>query len=275
MFVKPSYEAYFDDSGTDGRSRIAVAACYVSTVTGWNAFTEAWDAIRREEGFDVFHMAEFVAPREQGHKPFCDWENDKKQRVYSRVARAINENKRVGIACAVPKGVYDRCSDYIHEHYGREHYTFAVNMILNQIVVWREKSLIALDAQYIFDWEMNGSSKKGEIDAIWNKMHPSWSEKLGTLGRDGYSFQHKDIFKPLQAADILAWQMRSHMERIFDQGYDTLEDAHFGFRLLREDQEMDLGFFTEDQMGKWASKQEALDREFEKITLLRGNSQHA
>ena len=66
------FTAYFDDSGTDGNSDIAIAACYVSTKRGWDDFVEAWDRVRYEEGFDVFHMAEFVAKREMGHKPWCD-----------------------------------------------------------------------------------------------------------------------------------------------------------------------------------------------------------
>jgi hypothetical protein len=210
-------------------------------------------------------MAEFVASPDQEHEPFCRWDNTKKERVYRRLATIINENKRIGIACAVPKKFYDQCSDYIHEHYGKEHYTFAIRMLLNQILTWREKSLISAEMRYIFDWEMNGSSKRGEIDAIWEHMHPVWSEKLGRSG-NGYSFQHKEAVKPLQAADILAWQMRAHMERILDRGHDTLEDAHWGFRLLREYQEMDLGFFNEDQMKKWAKQQEVLDRQAESGT---------
>ena len=51
------FTAYFDDSGTDGNSDIAIAACYISAKRGWDEFVEAWDHARREEGFDVFHMA--------------------------------------------------------------------------------------------------------------------------------------------------------------------------------------------------------------------------
>src|SRR5208282_2955541 len=124
------FEAYFDDSGTDPKSDIAIAACYVSTKRAWGEFVDAWDRVKREEGFDAFHMAEFAAPSGQGHKPFCDWDNQKKDRVYGRLARIINENKRIGIASAVPKKFYDALPPLIHKYHGKDHYAFAVRMCL-------------------------------------------------------------------------------------------------------------------------------------------------
>jgi hypothetical protein len=63
------YETYFDDSGTNAQSEIAIAACYVSTELGWRKFVKDWELARYEEGFDVFHMAEFIAPRVNSYMP--------------------------------------------------------------------------------------------------------------------------------------------------------------------------------------------------------------
>src|SRR4051812_3533191 len=131
------FTAYFDDSGTDPNCDIAIAACYISTKRGWDEFTKAWDDARCEEGFDYFHMAEFVAPRDHGHKPWCDWDDEKKWHVYRRLATIINNHKRIGIAAAVPKQIWDSTPAHIHQHYGREHYTFAVRMCMNRIRLWR------------------------------------------------------------------------------------------------------------------------------------------
>src|SRR5947209_1859486 len=97
------FEVYFDDSGTDTQSPLAIAACYISTNRGWDEFIEQWDNVRYGEGFDVFHMADFAAYHDKTKKPFCDWNWDKRQRVYKRLATIINDNKRIGIAVAVPK----------------------------------------------------------------------------------------------------------------------------------------------------------------------------
>ena len=251
------FTAYFDDSGTDGNSDIAVAACYISAKRGWDEFVEAWDHVRWEEGFDCFHMAEFVAPKEQGHKPWCDWSDDKKKRVYNRLAKIVNENKRVGIAVAVPKAVWDNTPEPIRGHYGRQHYTFAVRMCLNRIVRWRAESLIRHPVRYVFDWEMQRSPKREEISKVLDVVaRPQNWEVAGLLGLEpeGYAFEHKEESKPLQSADILAWQMRSHMRKIWPLGHDEVTLCHPGFRSLRADQEMDLGFFTEDQINKFVSE---------------------
>ena len=91
------YEVYWDDSGTDRDSPLAIAACYISTKRGWDAFVEAFDEIRWSEGFETFHMVEFAASHDKTKKPFCDWDRVKRKRVYERIAKAINEHKRTGM----------------------------------------------------------------------------------------------------------------------------------------------------------------------------------
>jgi hypothetical protein len=247
------FEVYFDDSGTDSSSEIAIAACYVSTKRGWDEFTREWDCARNQEGFDEFHMAHFLAPRNQAHKPYCDWDNTKKDHVYARLAKIINENKRIGIACAVPKQLYDDLvPERMRRHHGG-HYPFAVWECIIKLERWREKSLISLPMRVVFDWEEAGSPKRKEISQILDTMEKGWAKRLGMEDEDSYSFEHHARSKPLQAADILAWQMNNHMRRIFP-GPDKAESAHEGFKLLREDQEMNLVFFTEENLRAWVKK---------------------
>jgi hypothetical protein len=244
------YETYIDDSGTNAQSEIAIAACYVSTESGWRKFVKEWDIVRTEEGFDAFHMAEFVAPRNQGHRPWCDWDNSKKDRVYHRLAKIINDNKRTGFGSAVPKSIYDTVPQRIRDHYGNEHYTFAVRMCMLQIYLWREKSFNSLPMQYIFDWEKPGSPKHAEITKLMSTIHEKLKPMFG-LDAGGFSFQHKEQFKPLQAADVLAWQMNAYIPKIYPEGESNFEKVHPGFRVLRENQDLTLGFYTASNMQGW------------------------
>jgi hypothetical protein len=251
------FTAYFDDSGTDRNSDIAIAACYISTKRGWDDFVSAWDNARWEEGFECFHMSDFMAPPAQGKQPWCDWDNIKKTRVYNRLAKIISENTRIGIAVAIPKDDWDATPDWIRGHFGKQHYTFAVRMCMNAIARWRNKSTIRLPVRYTFDWEMEHTEKRQEIakilDLITTKPGNQPVANLLGLEPKGYSFEHKEEFKPLQSADILAWQMRSHMRKIWPLGHDDPSLCHPGFRLLREDQGPDLGFFTKDQIAKFVA----------------------
>jgi Protein of unknown function (DUF3800) len=246
------FEAYFDDSGTDSNSPLAIAACYVSSKRGWDAFVEEWNLARYEEDFDVFHMADFAAPRELGKKPFCDWGSDKKKRVYNRLAKIINENKRIGCGIAIPKDVFDRLvpplPESLRAEFGTQHYTCAVKTILWEIVKWRHSLGITLPIRYIFDRMGQG---RGEIIAIWDDVQRGhWKEKTLGMEPEGYAFENKAKFKPLQAADILAWQMNWHVRNVINAGKHDVDDAHPNFRILRLDQQMNLGFFTEENFLK-------------------------
>jgi hypothetical protein len=211
------YATYLDDSGTSAQSEIAIAACYVSTESGWRQFVREWNVVGWEEGFETFHMAEFVAPNDQGHKPWCEWDNIKKDRVFQRLVKVINDNKRMGVGVALPKAIYDTVPQRIRDHYGNEHYTFAVRMCMMQIHLWRKQSLISHPMQYIFDWEKPGTRKHTEISELMTNVHEKLKPMFG-LDTGGFSFQHRQAFKPLQAADILAWQMNAYMPKIYPQG---------------------------------------------------------
>jgi hypothetical protein len=239
------YESYWDDSGTDSSCPLAIAACYVSRKSGWDRFTDAMFRIGREEGFEAFHMADFAS----GAEPFNDWDQPKKKRVFQRIAIAINENKLAGFGLAIPKEVLDRVVPTLPERIrakcGKHHYTFAVKATLTMIAKWRAESEIRLPMQYVFDRMGKG---KGEIMEIFDKKNLRDWDALGKLGMEpeGYSFQDKAEFKPLQAADVLAWQTNWHMRNVIALGKHCADDCHPHFKVLRLDQTMRLGFMTEE-----------------------------
>jgi hypothetical protein len=208
------YETYIDDSGTSSTSDMAIAACYVSTEAGWRRFVKEWDVARYEEGFDYFHMSEFRAPRAQGKKPWCDWDDAKKDRVYKRLAKIINDNKRIGIATAIPKATYDLVP------------------------------------------ETPGSLKRCEITKAFEGMHPDYQKMFG-LDTGGFGFQDKKVFKPLQAADILAWQTHRYIPQIYPNN-ETQEDVntkmHWGFGMLRRGQDLKMQFLTPSTIDDWVQR---------------------
>lgn len=250
-FAMFELEVYFDDSGTDGGTPVAVAACYVAKKTQWGEFVRNWDEVGAQEGFDMFHMAEFVAKREMGHKPFCDWDDEKKKRVYARLASLINCRVRKGFAIAVPKKPFD---EYVFEefktHYAENHYVWAAKSVLGQLDNWRREFNVTVPMQYVFE---SGSPGQKQLERVWTDclVHEGSEQKYGIVP-NGVMFENKRHLKPLQAADILAWQMQNHMRRTVMIGRDPndLSLVHPGFRLLRIDRPMDLGFYSRAQVKK-------------------------
>ena len=193
-------------------------------------------------------MADFAARPEIGKKPFCDWDKEKKGRVYNRLAGIINRNKRMGCGIVVPKDTFDKLvpplPERLRQTFGVRHYPFAVKVVLGMIGDWRLGSGVTLPVKYFFDRMGKG---KGEIISFWDDIDSfQWKEDIFGMEEDGYSFENKAKFLPLQAADILAWQMNWHMQNVVYKGKRDIEDSHPNFRLLRCDQEMKLGFLTED-----------------------------
>jgi hypothetical protein len=153
------FELYCDDSGTDGNSPIAVAACYVASKVQWEEFVRNWDEVLRRENFSYFHMAEFVAKPEAGQKPFCDWDITKKSRVYGRLASIINTRVSKGFGIAIPKKAFDSAApQHFRDHYAKDHYTYAVMCCIGMIADWRAQYAVTSPIDYIFD---QGSRQAG------------------------------------------------------------------------------------------------------------------
>jgi|SRR5579872_38059 len=270
-------ELYFDDSGTDGGTPVAVAACYVAHKTQWDEFVKNWDRVMADEGFDMFHMAEFVAKPEMGHEPFCRWDKSKKDRVYAKLASIINTRTRTGFAIAVPKKPFDEYVFDEFREYAQNHYVFCVKSVMGIIDTWRQKYKITQPMQYVFE---SGTVGQKQIAEVWDDRlrHEGAEEKYG-FAPDGVLFENKRLFKPLQAADILAWQMQNQMRRTVLLGHKSETSIHPGFKVLRANRTMELGFYSREQMkqvmvnskefhdkhGVWPWEPEA--RQYSKITL--------
>jgi hypothetical protein len=197
-------------------------------------------------------MCEFVAKREAGHKPFCDWDNKKKDRVYARLASIINTRIRHGFAVAVPKAPFDR---YVFEEFkdgcAADHYTWAIRNILILLSDWRQKYQIGKPMQYVFHY---GSLSQNRIKQIWEseskKNSPLAGLRFGMVP-EGIMFQDEALFKPLQAADILAWQIQNQMRRTVMVGIPThARRAHDGLRVLVENRPVSVAYFGTDQLRK-------------------------
>jgi hypothetical protein len=92
-------------------------------------------------------------------------------------------------------------------------------------------------------------------------VHPDVKPLLGLDG-GGYSFQSRKNCKPLQAADILAWQMNRYMPKIYSNGEaeENLDGLlHSGFRILRQGSGNGSWVFTEFNMKAWVKKIEEFE----------------
>jgi hypothetical protein len=243
------FETYWDDSGTHDSSPIAVAACFVAEREQWEWFVRDWDQARNDEGFDYFHMADFMALPKYQKEPYCNWDQAKKNRVFSRLATIINTRVRMGFAFAVPVAAFERFApSYVKEEMTSDAFIFAAQSVLSLVSDWWAQYAKGGSVQYIFE----DRKSMGKIHQIWHtsKEYPEQAAQLGinVEAPDGFSFQSPKIFKPLQAADMLAWNQYVHMRDVILKGLSDRDNCRPYFHQLRVDRPMRLGFMTDAQV---------------------------
>jgi hypothetical protein len=244
------FEVYCDDSGTDANTPVAVAACYISSKEQWDCFVRNWDEVREREGFDVFHMCEFMAKPEAGRKPFCDWDNIKKDRVYRKLASIINTRIYCGFAIAVPKAPFDRfVFQEFKDGFAADHYTWAIRTMLDVISDWRADHQRYDPMQYVFH---RGSLSQDRIEQIWkseSKLNSDLTAVRYGMTPDGIMFEDDALFKPLQAADIFGWQVQNHMRRTVIVGIpSSARKAHPNVRMTLENKSVSVAYFGTEQL---------------------------
>jgi hypothetical protein len=191
-----------------------------------------------------------MAKPENGKKPFCDWDKRKKNQVYSRLASIINTRVRMGFGFGVHAQAFDK---YAPEHLKKEicpdAFTFAVQCAMSLVTDWYSKYGQGKGIQYVFD-DRPGMGKVRQLFDVL-KENKILSEGLGVRPdmAEGFSYQNSKYFKPLQAADMLAWNFHAHLRDVILKGFpDTSPYIRPYFAKLRDDRAMRLGFLTEEQV---------------------------
>ena len=208
---------YCDDSGTHADSDIAVAACFISPVEQWKKFAKQWKKIAQQEGFDVFHTADFNARQQQFASP--EWQdNGKRNRTYRALIDTIKQRTMVGLGVAVEKAGYDQIVPAaIRDRIGKNHYTFALYICMGFIKKWREEARVTEPIQFVFDRVSKG---KGEIDSYFETLVSGGDHARVHFGVQGkcWSFRDKAEAVQLQAADIWAYEFFRFMRDCYSSG---------------------------------------------------------
>ncbi|HRY43892.1 MAG TPA: hypothetical protein P5164_08100, partial [Thermoanaerobaculia bacterium] len=97
------YVAYFDESGTDERSRSFCVAGFVGHQADWFELSRVWRALLRESGLPAFHMTDFEARRGAcAHLP-----ESARVPLIDGLVTAIEGLQLMGIGAGVVRAHYD------------------------------------------------------------------------------------------------------------------------------------------------------------------------
>jgi hypothetical protein len=194
-------KAYIDDSGSGGDSEWYVLAGYLGTVEGWNSFDDAWKHVLSDDPrIGYFKSSEAESLRSEGQ-----WASVSKERRDAKIDRlieVIGRWSRRAICARMKQRVYDDLvKGQIPQAWDSPYYFLLPSVIGASINIER------LDGEsnpvdFVFDSDTK--HKKG-----FNRLLPSllpMQSYYGSLVNMIYGDEKQVL--PLQAADLLAWQIR-------------------------------------------------------------------
>ena len=168
----PEHIIYVDDSGTDGKSKVAAAAFCVSTANRWQELLAKWNKIAEHAGFEIknFHTTEFAACRRDhlceqckaGHTtvqdhPWQRWAEDKRENVLNRMAKAVVKYVDWGVGHSYTKADFDEhvrnspARAVAKEPIAEEYVTFAIQRCGGSFAEWRAANSRDEHLRFVFD----------------------------------------------------------------------------------------------------------------------------
>jgi hypothetical protein len=203
--VASLYTAYFDESGTHDSSEAAVVAGFVSNKIQWSAFSDRWQQVLENAHLDYFRMSDFENRRGQ----FIEWSENKRRNVLNELLSIINDHTFYSIGCVVLKKSMESLeSDLVKEVCGDAYGVAA-------LVCWRNLGQVLQKLDGWLDCSMEtGAKGSSTLQLLFEEDSkiPEWQQEHRIIK---LSFRDKRLFLPLQAADILAYELYKQSMRQF------------------------------------------------------------
>ena len=188
--------AYADESGTGGESRIILAAM-VQFAHKWHRFNSRWDALLKRRNAPYFHLRS-MRNREA---PFTDWGGRRTGAFIKEAAPLIEDNVAFGVTVAVDHDLFKtEYRDKLHPGAHKDSaYGVCARILIETTTLlarqfWGEETV----ANFVFET----SGHFGEVERIFRDAKHHIHELAQHLGK--VSAGEKDEFCGLQAADLHA-----------------------------------------------------------------------
>jgi hypothetical protein len=238
---------YFDESGSHAGTPAFVVAGYLATSAQWLAFEERWIAALHDFGVDCFHMHEL----EHRSVKFKGWTTETAISLQSRLIEIINQTVMIGICCGLTVADYEAATPPQCHRNIRFAYLMCFYECLTGARLYMEERKPSEPVRFIFDQNKEFSPM---MHQVYNAARREWDypDWMGPL-----SFEDRRRFVPLQAADLLAYEMFKHMThrsvepwRKNRKSLMALDTGWYSLKQLRRDDisRYTEGFFSEREL---------------------------
>jgi hypothetical protein len=205
-------QGYFDDSGNVRQGKTCLIAGYVAPTNAWTDFSDRWAAILKEPpAIDHFKMSNAFALTKQ----FKGWSESERDAKVTRLIDVINASK---ITYGVAMGINN--ADFLRDAKGalpdgafiNDVFYYLFTNVMETCLIHQRNTGTHEKVEFIFD---DTDKPAGEVDRIFRMMManaPTTIQALDLVDNKP-TFRNDKRFLPLQAADLLAGQVRSWQER--------------------------------------------------------------
>jgi hypothetical protein len=231
LFAKPSdlfvmLTAYFDDSGTDSGSRVAVVAGYLGSTANWKRFAEEWRGLLSEYKITIMRRADL----ENFRGEFRNWDGEFRTEFVRKVHAIIHRYTYSGVGSAILKDDFEKTLPVEFSRDWGNMYSCSAYFCTLAIDRWCTQHNYDGPVNFVFE---AGTIGAGQISTMFRALHKDlWCREQYHVG--SWSFGGKDLL-PLQAADTVAYEWYKLVNNEAIQGHKRKPRRSAG-DLFREDE---------------------------------------
>jgi hypothetical protein len=189
-------ECYLDESGTHDGSPVLCVAGYLFEKGQCEILDLKWKAVLDRYRLPFFRMSACA----HNQKPFEHLTGEECIEVEKELIGLINEHALLGLAVAVNEADYDTWFEKPNQ--AGTAYTFCCWQILAGIRSWIQRN--EFDGKIAYFYE-SGHASQSQANALMNRIFSHSALRQG-YRYAGHAFVDKQNVRPIQTADILAWQ---------------------------------------------------------------------
>lgn len=223
------YAGYFDESGTDSKSGVVGVAGIISDVSRWEAFSVEWEAaiidfgLKDDPGY--FHMTDFESPHAA---PYKDWPEKVKHERLNRLLDIILKYELSSVSCLIPKDSFECLIEPDAKMVCGGPYGLAAMDCFHQL----QSTLVGVDGWIEYVFEDGVSVGKGELLTLYDCLKTYGRLNMSNLRMLSLAFRDKRMYLPLQAADILVYELVKEFPR--QMGWGKRLPRRYPLKRLRE-----------------------------------------
>jgi hypothetical protein len=203
------FSVYFDASGTEHDQPCMVVAGYLATAEQWINFENEWVPRIRREGLDYFHAADVarLIP-----------DRGRRENLYVDLVKIISENVSRQFGCCILIRALHAIDEAKRKEWNVRAYSAAGYACVCQVRLWFTSWKARSLPEFIFE---RGESRP-ETGALRDLMEengfpePIFKPKKDTIEKNGFLTKGA---VPLQAADLLAFELFDPMRKIEMDGH--------------------------------------------------------